>query len=64
MMSNDAGKTWKIMRTPHGDNHDIWINPNNTNIWISLMMEVLISLLMVVKVGPLNLTTNSRNLSS
>ena len=34
MMSNDAGKTWKIMRTPHGDNHDIWINPNNTNIWI------------------------------
>ena len=34
MMSNDAGKSWKIMRTPHGDNHDIWINPNNTNIWI------------------------------
>ena len=34
MISSDAGKTWKIMRTPHGDNHDIWINPNNTNIWI------------------------------
>ena len=34
MMSHDAGKTWEIMRTPHGDNHDIWINPNNTKIWI------------------------------
>ncbi|MEM6319355.1 MAG: hypothetical protein AAF960_16910 [Bacteroidota bacterium] len=28
--SIDAGKTWKRMRTPHGDNHDIWINPNNS----------------------------------
>jgi photosystem II stability/assembly factor-like uncharacterized protein len=27
--STDAGKTWTTMRTPHGDNHDIWINPHN-----------------------------------
>jgi photosystem II stability/assembly factor-like uncharacterized protein len=27
--STDGGKTWTTMRTPHGDNHDIWINPHN-----------------------------------
>src|SRR5436190_1924470 len=27
--SVDAGKTWTSMRTPHGDNHDIWINPKD-----------------------------------
>ncbi|HXT71484.1 MAG TPA: hypothetical protein VN700_17140 [Vicinamibacterales bacterium] len=32
--STDAGKTWAAMRTPHGDNHDIWINPKNSNIMI------------------------------
>tara|TARA_A100001011_G_scaffold230424_1_gene238519 strand:+ start:4374 stop:7367 length:2994 start_codon:yes stop_codon:yes gene_type:complete len=34
MISMDAGKTWEIRETPHGDNHDIWINPNHDNIWI------------------------------
>jgi photosystem II stability/assembly factor-like uncharacterized protein len=34
MISKDAGKTWDIKSTPHGDNHDIWINPNHENIWI------------------------------
>ena len=34
MVSNDAGKSWKIKNTPHGDNHDIWINPIDDNIWI------------------------------
>ena len=34
MISNDAGKSWDIKNTPHGDNHDIWINPINDNIWI------------------------------
>ena len=34
MISNDAGKSWKVKKTPHGDNHDIWINPKNDNIWI------------------------------
>ncbi|MCR9286651.1 MAG: hypothetical protein NXI23_04585 [Bacteroidetes bacterium] len=32
--SKDAGKTWKRMGTPHGDNHDIWINPDDNNIFI------------------------------
>ncbi len=27
--SADGGKTLQSMRTPHGDNHDIWINPTN-----------------------------------
>ena len=34
MISKDAGKTWKSHSTPHGDNHDIWINENDTSIWI------------------------------
>ncbi len=32
--SDDGGKNWKGMRTPHGDNHDLWINPNDTSIWV------------------------------
>ncbi len=32
--SDDAGATWRRVATPHGDNHDIWINPNDTNIMI------------------------------
>uniref|UniRef100_UPI004049BFEB WD40/YVTN/BNR-like repeat-containing protein n=1 Tax=Fulvivirga sp. TaxID=1931237 RepID=UPI004049BFEB len=32
--SNDGGKTWKKLSTPHGDNHDLWINPSDTMIWI------------------------------
>ncbi len=31
-VSHDGGKTWKRLRTPHGDNHVVWINPNNTKI--------------------------------
>ncbi|HSB09530.1 MAG TPA: hypothetical protein VLM38_08595 [Blastocatellia bacterium] len=27
--STDAGKTFTALRTPHGDNHDIWINPKD-----------------------------------
>ncbi|MGH7462563.1 MAG: hypothetical protein ACREMA_16260, partial [Longimicrobiales bacterium] len=27
--STDGGKTMQSLRTPHGDNHDIWINPTN-----------------------------------
>ena len=34
MISRDAGKSWKSYSTPHGDNHDIWINPGDTSIWI------------------------------
>jgi photosystem II stability/assembly factor-like uncharacterized protein len=32
--SVDAGKTFTTFRTPHGDNHDIWINPKNSDIMI------------------------------
>lgn len=32
--STDGGKTFTSMRTPHGDNHDIWINPNNSDIMV------------------------------
>jgi photosystem II stability/assembly factor-like uncharacterized protein len=27
--STDAGKTWSTIQVPHGDNHDLWIAPNN-----------------------------------
>jgi len=32
--SSDGGKTMVTLRTPHGDNHDIWINPNNGNTMV------------------------------
>ena len=32
--SRDAGLTWQARRTPHGDNHDLWINPDNPDVWI------------------------------
>ncbi|MDN3204962.1 WD40/YVTN/BNR-like repeat-containing protein [Algoriphagus sediminis] len=34
LRSYDGGKSWERLSTPHGDNHDIWINPNDTTIWI------------------------------
>src|SRR5712691_2262377 len=27
--SKDGGKTWAAVATPHGDNHDLWIDPND-----------------------------------
>ena len=32
--SRDGGKTWTRLNPPHGDNHDLWINPNDSMIWI------------------------------
>jgi len=32
--SVDGGKTFAVFRTPHGDNHDIWINPKDSQIMI------------------------------
>ena len=32
--STDGGKTFATLRVPHGDNHDIWINPTNGQIMI------------------------------
>jgi len=34
LKSIDGGKSWKRMSVPHGDNHDIWLNPNNPEILI------------------------------
>ncbi len=32
--STDGGVTFSRVRTPHGDNHDMWINPNNSNLYV------------------------------
>ena len=32
--SLDGGESWTIIRPPHGDNHDIWINPDDPNLFI------------------------------
>jgi photosystem II stability/assembly factor-like uncharacterized protein len=32
--SVDGGGSFTRMRTPHGDNHDMWINPNNPDLFI------------------------------
>lgn len=29
--SKDGGKTYERIRTPHGDHHDLWIDPGNSN---------------------------------
>jgi photosystem II stability/assembly factor-like uncharacterized protein len=32
--STDGGRTFRTMRTPHGDNQDMWINPRDGRIFI------------------------------
>src|SRR5699024_5614440 len=32
LKSTDGGKTFKSISTPHGDNHALWINPDDGNI--------------------------------
>lgn len=32
--STDGGRTWATRPTPHGDNHDLWINPTNSSVMI------------------------------
>jgi photosystem II stability/assembly factor-like uncharacterized protein len=32
--STDGGKSWRSLPTPHGDNHGMWINPDNPDIFI------------------------------
>lgn len=32
--SSDGGKKWTSKRTPHGDNHDMWIHPTDSLMWI------------------------------
>ncbi|MBV9404430.1 MAG: hypothetical protein JO211_03730, partial [Acidobacteriaceae bacterium] len=35
LKSTDAGKTFKIIRPSHGDNHDLWIDPNDNQRMIN-----------------------------
>ncbi|WOJ95442.1 hypothetical protein R0137_09235 [Congregibacter brevis] len=32
--SVDGGKSWEELEPPHGDNHDMWINPNDPQLFI------------------------------
>jgi photosystem II stability/assembly factor-like uncharacterized protein len=32
--SDDGGSSFSRMRTPHGDNHDMWINPTDPDLFI------------------------------
>lgn len=32
--STDGGRTFRNFPTPHGDNHDIWINPRDANVMV------------------------------
>ncbi|SDS43675.1 Uncharacterized protein SAMN05192545_1397 [Maribacter dokdonensis] len=34
LKSTDGAKSWTMMSVPHGDNHDIWLNPNNPDLLI------------------------------
>ena len=34
LKSVDAGKSFQTVRVPHGDNHDLWINPNDSRIMV------------------------------
>jgi len=32
--STDGGESWQRMRTPHGDNHDMWIHPDRAGLMV------------------------------
>jgi photosystem II stability/assembly factor-like uncharacterized protein len=32
--TTDGGKTWRTMNIPHGDNHDLWINPGDPQLMV------------------------------
>ncbi len=32
--STNAGEDFERVRTPHGDNHDMWINPDNSDLFV------------------------------
>jgi photosystem II stability/assembly factor-like uncharacterized protein len=36
LRSDDGGRTWTVMSTPHGDHHDMWINPDDPDNFILL----------------------------
>jgi photosystem II stability/assembly factor-like uncharacterized protein len=61
MKSIDGGNSFFNIPVPHGDNHHLWINPNDNTNLITRMMEALIYLLMEEKVGALNKTNQLLN---
>lgn len=36
LRSDDGGKNWKVLDTPHGDHHDMWINPDDPDNYVVL----------------------------
>lgn len=34
LRSNDGGRTWETLSGTHGDYHDLWINPDNSNNFV------------------------------
>lgn len=34
VVSTDGGDNLQRIRTPHGDNHDLWVNPQNPNLMV------------------------------
>ena len=34
MRSKDGGKSWRSLRTTHGDHHDLWIHPERPDLWV------------------------------
>lgn len=49
MRSDNGGKTWRNLSTPHGDNHGVWIHPQDTSLWVQ------------ANDGGVNVTFNSGN---
>ena len=35
MKSIDGGKTFSNVRVPHGDNHGLWVHPDNSNVMVN-----------------------------
>ena len=40
MKSIDGGKTFSNVAVPHGDNHHLWIDPNNNQVMINSNDEI------------------------
>ena len=58
-VSTDGGKSFTLKNAPHGDHHDLWIDPNN-NVWPLRTTAGHKFLTMAEITGPL-ITTNQRH---
>ena len=50
--SNDGGKTYTAISVPHGDNHDLWIAPDDPTRMINATTAAPTFRLTAVEVGP------------